>query len=66
MTNEDEQNFKKSTKCHICGKKFTNEDVNVRDHCHITGSYRGSAHDDCNLKLRIRPENINKSTCYFL
>jgi len=40
MTNEDEQNFQKSTKCHICGKKFTNEDVRVRDHCHITGSYQ--------------------------
>ena len=24
-----------------------------RDHCHITGQYRGSAHQDCNLKLRI-------------
>ena len=23
----------------------------VRDHCHITGKYRGSAHNDCNLKL---------------
>jgi len=40
MTNEDEQNFQKSTKCHICGKTFTNEDVRVRDHCHITGSYK--------------------------
>ena len=38
-------------------KKFTNEDVRVRDHCHITGSYRGSAHDDCNLKLQNKPEN---------
>ena len=45
------QIFKKTNKCHICGKKCTNEDVRVRDHCHITGSYRGSVHDDCNLKL---------------
>ena len=58
MTDEDELNFKKSTKCHICDKKYTNEDVKVTDHCHITGLYRGSAHDDCNLKLQIRPENI--------
>ena len=58
MTNEDEQNFQKSNKCHICGKKFTNEDVRVRDQCHITGSDRGSAHDDCNLKLPIKPEII--------
>jgi len=30
----------------------------VRDHCHITDKYRGSAHNFCNLKLRIDPENI--------
>ena len=58
MTNEDELNFKKATKCHICNKQYTAEDVKVRDHCHITGLYRGSAHNDCNLKLRIKPEEI--------
>ena len=46
-------------------EKFTNEDVKVRDHCHITGSYRGSAHDDCNLKLRIRPENIKVPVIFY-
>jgi len=30
----------------------------VRDHCHITGKYRGAAHNECNLKLCIYP---NKS-----
>ena len=37
-------------KCHICGKKYTNKDIRVRDNCHITGQYRGSAHEECNLK----------------
>ena len=27
--------------------------VTVRDHCHITGKYRGAAHNACNLKLRL-------------
>ena len=43
-------------KCHICNIKYTNEDIKVRDHCHITGKYRGSAHQECNLKLRVNPE----------
>ena len=44
--------------CHICGEKYTDKDVRVRDHCHITGKFRGSAHQECNLKLRIKPENL--------
>ena len=58
MTKEDEDEFKKATTCHICDKKYTEKDIRVRDHCHITGKYRGSAHQDCNLKLRINPEEI--------
>ena len=30
----------------------------MRDHCHITGKYRGSAHQNCNLKLRISAQKI--------
>ena len=58
MTKEDEEEFQKANKCHICNKKYTNEDIKVRDHCHITGKYRGSAHQECNLKLRVNPEEI--------
>ena len=58
MTEDDEMCFKLMDKCHICGEKYTNKDVRVRDHCHITGKFRGSAHQECNLKLRIKPENI--------
>ena len=58
MTNEDEESFKEATHCHICEKKYRVDDVPVRDHCHVTGKYRGSAHQTCNLKLKISAENI--------
>ena len=58
MTKENEQEFEKAKECHICDKKYTEKDIRVRDHCHITGQYRGSAHQECNLKLRINPKEI--------
>ena len=58
MTIEDENDFQKAMKCHICDQQYTDEDIRVRDHCHITGEFRGSAHQDCNLKLQIKPEAI--------
>ena len=58
MTEVDEQRFKNMDGCHICGEKYTDKDVCVRDHCHITGKFRGSAHQEYNLKLRIKPENL--------
>ena len=58
MTDDDELSFKLEQKCHICEESYKDKDVRVRDHCHITGKYRGSAHQDCNLKLRIDPEKI--------
>ena len=58
MTKEDEKDFQKAIKCRICEQQYTDKDIRVRDHCHITGKFRGSAHQDCNLKLRIKPDNI--------
>ena len=53
MTEDDEKEFQKANECYICNKKYNENDVRVRDHCHITGKYRGSAHQDCNLNFRI-------------
>ena len=58
MTKENETDFQKATKCYICDTKYTDKDIHVRDHCHITGKFRGSAHQDCNLKLQMKPDNI--------
>ena len=59
MTLEDEQNHdavSRNGNCHICEKPFACAGDSVRDHCHITGKYRGAAHNACNLKLRLTPK----------
>ena len=58
MTKENEEEFQKAEKCHICNKKYSDKDIRVRDHCHITGKYRGSAHQECNLQLKLNPEKV--------
>ena len=58
MTKEDEKEFNKAEECHICNIKYNDDDIKVRDHCHITGKYRGSAHQECNLQLRVNPEKV--------
>ena len=50
IISKNEQNdFKNAKSCHIRKKEYNNEAVPVRDHCHVTGKYRGFAHTDCNL-----------------
>ena len=58
MTDDDEQHFRTMNECHICGEKDTDQDMRLGDHCHITGKFRGSAHQECNLKLRIKLDDI--------
>ena len=58
MTKDDLDAFEKAKECHICNKQYTSEDIRVRDHCHITGKFRGSAHQECNLKLTLNPDEI--------
>ena len=37
----------------ICDKVFDAEDDKVRDHCHITGNYRGASHWSYNINLKM-------------
>ena len=53
MTNNDEERCQNSKDCWICNEKINNDKDKVRDHCHITGNYRGTTHSQCNLKLKI-------------
>ena len=48
-TKKNNEDFDNSTKCWNCHNDYIDDDVKVRDHCHITGKYRGSARRDSNI-----------------
>ena len=52
MSVDEEEKFERSNICWICGRLTENEDK-VRDHCYITGKYRGAAHWNCNINLKV-------------
>ena len=54
LTEDEEKQFKSSTSCYLCGIKYNDEDIKCRDHDHLTGKYRGSAHQQCNLKYLFK------------
>ena len=51
MTPEDTLAFQNAIDCYICDKPLDKD--RVRDHCHTSGTFRGAAHNACNLKLRM-------------
>ena len=53
MTETENEDFENSTKCWICNNAYVDGDVKVRDRCHITGKYRGSAHRNCNINVKL-------------
>lgn len=54
LTNEQINNFNNATVCHICENLFIDGDIRVRDHCHLSGEFRGPAHSNCNLNYKIK------------
>jgi hypothetical protein len=69
ITDNEQAAFERSTHCHICEKELIHREdcandeeyeskkkdgMNpVRDHCHLTGLYRGAAHAHCNLQMSV-------------
>ncbi|XP_024893432.1 uncharacterized protein LOC112468467 [Temnothorax curvispinosus] len=52
LTRDEWETFHSATKCHICEQQFAPDDNKVRDHCHLTGRYRGPAYSTCNLNYK--------------
>lgn len=55
MTREYLRTHNAATTCRICLQDLAGD--SARDHCDITGKYRGAAHGACNLKLRLHPKS---------
>ena len=53
ISEEEEHLFQQSNSCWICKKLIDNDDEKVRDHCHVTGKFRGAAHWSCNINLQL-------------
>jgi len=45
FTEDEGKLFNEATTCHICDKEL--EEDRVRDHWHISGKFRGAAHNSC-------------------
>ena len=53
MVKEEEVQFQSSNIFWICKKLIDDDNKKVRDHCHITGKFRGAAHWSCNINLQL-------------
>ena len=51
IMNEEEHLFQQSNSCWICKKLIHNDEEKVRDHCQVTGKFRGAAHWNCNINF---------------
>ena len=56
MTQEVKGSFENNNHCRFCKNEKT--DNKVRDHCHLTRKYRGSAHSECNINVKQSQSNF--------
>ena len=53
MSEKEEHLFHQSNSCWICKKLIDNDEEKVRDHCHVTGKFRGAAYWNCHIDFQL-------------
>ena len=53
MSEREKNLFQQSNSCCICKKLIDNDEEKVRDHCDVTGKFRGAAHRNCNINFQL-------------
>ena len=53
MSEKEEEEIQLSNTSWIWEKLIDNDDEKVRDHCYMTGKFRGAAHWSCNINLQL-------------
>ena len=66
MSEEEEHLFQQSNSCWICKKLIDNDKENARDHCHITGKFRGAAHWNCNINFQLIFHNLREYVSHLI
>ena len=61
FTKDKKVQYSSATTCHICDGDGELGEDKVRDHCHLTGRFRGAAHNGCNINYKI--PNFFSSFC---
>ena len=56
ITQKDEDDYRNNNICRFCEKEIISD--KVRDHCHLTGKYRGPAHSKCNINVTQKQSNF--------
>ena len=67
LTREQKSTLRSATVCHMCEEQIVPDETKVHEHCHLTGRYRGRAHQNCNINYqdsRIIPVVFHNLTGY--
>lgn len=53
LSKEQLQRHDLAATCYLCNNMFTEDNIKVRDHNHLTGVYRGPARNGCNINYKL-------------